>query len=63
MATTLREIILRRIEQTVRRALADAPDISDDLELKSDEELLAWHERIQALYLPGRNFRVDGAGE
>ncbi|HVA65807.1 MAG TPA: hypothetical protein VNK24_02630 [Elusimicrobiota bacterium] len=59
---TLREIILRRIEQTLRREVEGA-DVADMLDLKSDDELLAWHDRVQALSLARRNFRVDRPGE
>jgi len=59
---TLREIILARIDRTLRRELQSEPDVDAELELKSDEELLAWHDRIQEIPLR-RKFRVDAAGE
>ena len=52
---TFREILLRRIEHTVRLATAgDTDDLTLHLEIKSDEELLEWHDRIQALRLQQR---------
>ena len=62
LSVTLREIILRRIEQTLRREVEGA-DVADALDLKSDDELLAWHDRIQQLSFQRRNYRVDRPGE
>lgn len=47
--TSLRDIVLTRIEQTIRRTFGDDGDVIDELDLKSDEELLSWYERIVGL--------------
>lgn len=57
---TLREVVLARIEQTVRRTFDDEGDVIDELDLKSDEELLTWYERIVGLDLLSRRPQPDG---
>jgi hypothetical protein len=68
---SLRDVVLSRIEQTLRRTFGDEGDVIDDLDLKSDEELLTWYERIVELDLlsrrprtvdDSRRFRLDPPG-
>ena len=56
---TLREVVLSRIERTLRRTFGDDDDVIDDLDLKSDEELLTWFERICGLDLLSRRQQPD----
>lgn len=67
---TLREVVLSRIERTLRRTFDGGGDVIDELELKSDEELLTWFERVVGLDIlsrrprphDGRHYRLDPAG-